>query len=118
LITDVLRNLDVKTCGYSGLMLPVIEDEILAKRSDEGRFSLSELLLYSSVCGTGLDVVALPGDVTVDTIARVLGDVAALSHRYHKPLSARLLPIPGKRVGDIVQFDHPILRDSVVMKLD
>lgn len=117
LITDVLKNLAVKTCGYSGLMLPIIEDEILAKRSDEGMFSVSELLLYSSVCGTGLDVVPLPGDISVDTIASVLGDVAALSHKYHKPLSARLLPIPGQVAGDIVKFDHPILRDSVVMKL-
>lgn len=115
IITDVLKNLSVKTCGYSGLMLPVIEDEILAKRAAEGRYGVSELLLYSSVCGTGLDVVPLPGDISVDAIARILGDVAALSNKYHKALSARLFPIPGKAAGDSIQFDHPFLQDSVVM---
>src|SRR5947207_6656254 len=53
-ITDVLKSLKIKTCGYSGLMLPVLEDPVLARRAAEGRYSVRELLLYSSVCGTGL----------------------------------------------------------------
>src|SRR3989441_1385836 len=55
-ITDVLKSLRVKTCGYSGLMLPVLEDPVLARRASEGRDSVRDLVLYSSVCGTGLDV--------------------------------------------------------------
>src|SRR5439155_16350081 len=61
-ITEVLKSLRIKTCGYSGLMLPVLEDPVLATRAAEGRYSVRELLLYSSVCGTGLDVVPLAGD--------------------------------------------------------
>ena len=49
-------------CGYCGLMLPVLEDPVLAQRAGEGRYSVRDLLLYSSVCGTGLDVVPVPGD--------------------------------------------------------
>lgn len=60
-ITEVLKGLPMKTCGYSGLMLPVMEDRILAERVAEGRLTLDQLLLYSAVCGTGLDVVPLPG---------------------------------------------------------
>lgn len=116
-ITDVLKGLGVTTCGYSGLMLPVLEDPVLAKRAAEGRYGVSELLLYSSVCGTGLDVVPLPGDTSVDELTAVIRDVAALATKYQKPLSARLFPIPGKQTGEKISFDNPYLTDSVVMAL-
>lgn len=114
-ITSVLKGLSVKTCGYSGLMLPVLEDRVLADRAAEGRYGVSELLLYSSVCGTGLDVVPLPGDIPVSTLAAIITDVAALSHKYSKPLSARLFPVPGKKAGDQVQFESPFLVDARVL---
>lgn len=117
-ITDALKSLRVRTCGYSGLMLPVLEDKVLAKRAAEGRYGISELLLYSSVCGTGLDVVPIAGDSSAESMASVIGDVAALSNKYQKPLSARLFPIPGKSAGDAVSFNNPFLTDSVVMPLD
>src|SRR5438552_5802332 len=117
-ITDVLRSLSVKTCGYSGLMLPVLEDPVLAKRAAEGRYSVRELLLYSSVCGTGLDVVPLAGDTPATELAALIRDVAALSTKLHKPLSARLFLIPGKKAGDHAEFDNPFLTGSVGMKLD
>lgn len=117
-ITDALKNLEVRTCGYSGLMLPVVEDSVLARRAAEGRYGIQELLLYSSVCGTGLDVVPVPGDTSVDSLAAVIGDVAALSAKYRKPLSARLFPIPGKQAGEAVTFENPFLTDSVVMNID
>jgi uncharacterized protein (UPF0210 family) len=116
-ITDGLKHLQVKTCGYSGLMLPVVEDTVLAKRAAEGRYGVQELLLYSSVCGTGLDVVPVPGDSLTESLALVVGDVAALSAKYQKPLSARLFPIPGKNTGDAVTFDNPFLTDSVVLSI-
>jgi len=117
-ITDVLKSLNLKKCGYSGLMLPVLEDSVLSARAAEGRYSVSELLLYSSVCGTGLDVVPLAGDTAPDSIAALIGDMAALATKYQKPLSARLLPLPGLKVGDIARFNNPYLVDSVVMKID
>src|SRR6266550_1918834 len=117
-ITDVLKSLSIKTCGYSGLMLPVLEDPVLAQRAAEGRFTVRELLLYSSVCGTGLDVVPLAGDTPAKELAALIRDVAALSTKLHKPLSARLFLIPGKKAGDHAEFDNPFLTSSVVMKLD
>ena len=117
-ITSALKSVQVKTCGYSGLMLPVVEDRVLAQRAAEGRYGIGELLLYSSVCGTGLDVVPLPGDLPVEALERIIGDVAALSFRYRKALSARLFPIPGKQAGDRVEFDHPFLTGSVVFDPD
>jgi uncharacterized protein (UPF0210 family) len=116
-ITDVLKNLSMKTCGYSGLMLPIMEDPVLAQRAAEKRYTVSELLLYSSVCGTGLDVVPIPGSTPEAVLTAILTDVAALATKYQKPLSARLFPVPGKQVGETVSFDNPHLTDAVVMSL-
>jgi len=116
-ITDVLKELSIEKCGYSGLMLPVLEDPVLAQRAIEGRYGVSELLLFSSVCGTGLDVVPLPGDTPADALSAVIKDVAALATKYRKPLSARLFPVPGKRAGERVSFDNPYLTETVVLPL-
>lgn len=116
LITDVLKTLNIKKCGYSGLMLPVIEDQVLAKRAMEKRYTVQELLLYSSVSGTGLDVVPIPGNTKKEIIENILTDVAALSLKYtSKALSARLFLIPGKQPGDVITFENPHLTSSVVM---
>lgn len=118
IVTAALKSVSVRTCGYSGLMLPVLEDPLLALRAGENRYGLRDVLLYSSVCGTGLDVVPIPGNTSADSISGLLRDVAALATRLRKPLSARLFLVPGKKVGDMARFDDPVLTDSVVMKLD
>ena len=118
LITDVLKALDIKKCGYSGLMLPVIEDPVLAKRAEEKRYTVEELLLFSSVSGTGLDVVPIAGDVPQEVIEGILTDVAALSLKYTaKALSARLFLIPGKKAGERVSFQNPFLTATTVMEV-
>lgn len=114
-VTSALKSLRVRTCGYAGLMLPVLEDPVLAKRATEGRYRVEDLLLYSSVCGTGLDVVPLPGDTGAEVLAKIILDVAALSAKLHKPLSARLFLIPGKHAGEIARFNDPYLTDSAVL---
>jgi uncharacterized protein (UPF0210 family) len=114
-ITAALKQLSVPTCGYSGLMLPVLEDPVLARRAAEHRFGVNELLLFSAVCGTGLDVVPLPGDTPAPVLARIIRDVATMAVRLNKPLSARLFPVPGKAVGEEVAFDDPLLTKSVTM---
>jgi uncharacterized protein (UPF0210 family) len=116
LVTDVLKSIPVQQCGYSGLMLPVLEDAVLAHRAIEGRYDMRDLLLFSSVCGTGLDVVPIPGDTSVDTLANIILDVAAQSVKLRKPLSVRLYLIPGAKPGDPVHVDDPLLTDSVVFR--
>jgi uncharacterized protein (UPF0210 family) len=95
-VTGALRSLGMRTCGYAGVMLPVLEDPVLAMRARERCYGIQELLLYSAVCGTGLDVVPVPGDISVESLAAVIGDVAVLAARLRKPLPARLLPVPGR----------------------
>ena len=109
---------DFPHTGFNGMMMPVLEDSVLAKRAAEGALTVKDLLLYSAVCGTGLDTVPLAGDVTREQIAALLLDVAALSTRLAKPLTARLMPIPGKQAGDKSEFDFAFFKNSRVMALE
>lgn len=113
-LTSALKSTGLPTCGYCGLMLPVLEDALLGQRWAEGLVNAHQLLLYSAVCGTGLDTVPLPGDIAAESIARLLLDVATLAVRLHKPLSARLFPAPGKKVGDYTTFTSPYLTNTVL----
>ena len=117
-LADTLDRAKFPRSGFSGLMLPVLEDSILAKRAAEGKLDLKDMLLYSSVCGTGLDTVPLPGDATPGQISAVLFDLGALSLRLDKPLTARLMPIPGKKAGDKTSFDFPFFANSRVLDLE
>jgi uncharacterized protein len=105
MITEVIKAIPVKQIGYSGLMLPVMEDEILSKRWSEGRLAVDMLLAYSAVCGTGLDTVPLPGDISVEQLERIIADMATLSVKLRKPLAARLMPIAGKKPGETTEYD-------------
>jgi uncharacterized protein (UPF0210 family) len=113
-ITAALKSTGLPTCGYCGLMLPVLEDALLGRRWEEGLVHAHQLLLYSAVCGTGLDTLPLPGDSTAEEIARLLLDVATLAVRLHKPLSARLFPVPGKQVGERTTFTSQYLTNTIV----
>jgi hypothetical protein len=117
MVTRVLKSLPVTSCGYRGLMLPVCEDVGLAARAGENAYSLTSLLSYSSVCGTGLDTVPVPGDTPIPKIEALLLDVAALAVALKKPLSARLLLAPGLAPGDMARFDSPYLVDCPVMPI-
>ncbi len=109
-ITEVIRSVPVKQIGYSGLMLPVLEDVVLAKRWAEGRLTIDMILAYSAVCGTGLDTVPLPGAVTVEQLERIIGDVATLAFKLKKPLAARLMPNPGAKAGQKTNLPNWLLQ--------
>jgi uncharacterized protein len=117
LITRSLKAIPVKQAGYSGLMLPILEDTVLAQRWSEGHLSIDALLAYSAVCGTGLDTIPMPGDVTQKQLEAILGDVASLSTKWHKPLSARLQPVAGKKPGEMTEFDDPFLVNAKIQPL-
>ena len=109
-ITEAERTISVRRIGYSGLMLPVLEDPVLAERWSEGTFDLDSLLAYSAVCGTGLDAIPLPGEASQQQLERIIGDMASLAFKWHKPLTARLIPAPGKKAGDRTDFDFGIAK--------
>jgi uncharacterized protein (UPF0210 family) len=117
-ITAAVKDVKVKQTGYSGLMLPILEDTRLAQRWSEGHLSIDALLSYSAVCGTGLDTIPLPGDISADQLSLIIGDMASLAVKWHKPLSARLLPVLGKGWGEMTEFDDPFLVNAKLQPLD
>lgn len=117
-LADAIDRANFPRAGFSGLMLPVLEDSVLARRAAEGVVSTKDLLLFSAVCGAGLDTLPLPGDISIEALSAILLDVAALACRLDKPLTARLLPIPGKSAGDPTGFDFAYFANSRVMALD
>lgn len=118
ILTEAIERADFPHIGFNGFMQPILEDSVLAKRAAEETLTVKDALLYSAVCGTGLDTVPLPGDTTADEIAPLLLDLCALSLRLDKPLTARLMPVPGKRAGDATEFDFAFFANSRVMRLD
>jgi len=108
IITDAVRSIPVKRVGYSGLMLPPLEDPVLAQGWSERNYDIDSLLAYSAVCGTGLDTIPLPGDISQQQLERIIGDVASLAFKWHKPLTARLIPAPGKKAGERTDFNFGI----------
>jgi len=115
ILTDTLDRARFPRAGFSGLMLPVLEDVFLARRAGEGSLTVMDLLLLSAVCGTGLDTIPLPGDTTTDQLAAILLDVACLGQRLDKPLTARLMPVPGKKAGEMTSFNFPYFANSRIM---
>jgi uncharacterized protein len=113
-LTTALKNTGLPTCGYCGLMLPVLEDAVLGRRWEEGLVGTHQLLLYSAVCGTGLDTLPLPGNTSAEAISHLLLDVATLALRLNKPLSARLFPVLGKKAGERTEFTSPYLTNTLV----
>lgn len=117
-LTDAIQSAHFPHTGFCGLFLPVLEDSILATRAAQGHLHISDLLHWSAVCGTGLDTIPLPGDISKEALAALLFDVAVLAVRLNKPLTARLMPLPGKAAGDPVHFDFPYFADSAVLRLE
>ena len=118
ILTEAVDRADFPHTGFSGFMQPVLEDSILAKRAAEGTLTIKDALLYSAVCGPGLDTIPLAGDTTADQLVPLLLDLSALALRLDKPLTARLMPVPGKKAGEETSFDFPFFANSKVMALD
>jgi len=114
-LADTIDRAKFQRSGFSGLMLPVLEDAVLAEQAAQGNLSIKDLLLFSAVCGTGLDTIPLPGEISAGQISAILMDLAALSLRLDKPLTARLMPIPGKKAGEPTSFDFSFFANSKIM---
>jgi uncharacterized protein (UPF0210 family) len=116
IITRAVKAVPVKQTGYSGLMIPVLEDATLTRRWTDQTYGLDSILAYSAVCAGGVDTVPLEGKTSEDTIARIVGDVATLAFKWNKPLAVRLLPAPGRRVGELTDFSGA-LANAIIQPL-
>ena len=117
MLAKCLGEAQFQRTGFCGLFFPVLEDTVLAESAAEGCLSIGDLMLFSTVCGAGLDTIPLPGDIRVDDLYAILVDLGSLALRHEKQLTARLMPIPGKSAGDDIHFDFPYFADSRVMPI-
>lgn len=90
--------------GLSGAFIPVSEDAGMIAAAKEGTLSLEKLEAMTCVCSVGLDMIVVPGDTTAETISAIIADEAAIGMVNTKTTAVRIIPAPGKKVGDIVEF--------------
>ncbi len=90
--------------GLSGAFIPVSEDEGMIAAAQSGALTLDKLEAMTCVCSVGLDMIAVPGDTTAATLSAIIADEAAIGMVNQKTTAVRLIPAPGKQVGDVVEF--------------
>ena len=90
--------------GLSGAFIPVSEDKGMLEAVGRGSLTLEKLEAMTCVCSVGLDMIALPGDTAAETIAGIIADEAAIGMINNKTTAVRVIPVPGKKVGDRVEF--------------
>ena len=90
--------------GLSGAFIPVSEDQGMIRAAECGALSLEKLEAMTCVCSVGLDMIAVPGDTSAETIAGIIADEAAIGMINQKTTAVRLIPAHGKKVGDVVEF--------------
>lgn len=90
--------------GFSGAFIPVSEDEGMIEAVKNGSLSIEKLEAMTCVCSVGLDMIAVEGNVSASTISGIIADEAAIGMINNKTTAVRIIPVPGKKVGDIVEF--------------
>ena len=100
--------------GLSGAFIPVSEDNGMIRGIEEGALTLSKLEAMTCVCSVGLDMIALTGDVTPSTLSGIIADEAAIGMINKKTTAVRVIPVPGKKEGDIVEFGGLLGRAPVI----
>ena len=90
--------------GLSGAFIPVSEDEGMIAAAQAGALTLDKLEAMTCVCSVGLDMIAVPGDTSAATLSAIIADEAAIGMVNQKTTAVRLIPAPGKKVGDMVEF--------------
>ena len=90
--------------GLSGAFIPISEDEGMIAAVQKGALSLEKLEAMTCVCSVGLDMIAVPGHIPAETISAIIADEAAIGMVNSKTTAVRIIPVPGKDVGDVVEF--------------
>lgn len=108
LLTDAVKKGGAMATSYvggmSGAFIPVSEDSAMIAAAEEGALTLEKLEAMTSVCSVGLDMVAVPGDTSPSTISAILADEMAIGVVNTKTTAVRIIPVPGGKVGDRVEF--------------
>jgi hypothetical protein len=120
-LTDILKSLsqkyDLKTTGFCGVMYSMMEDEFLAEANNKKIISIDSIISYAAVCGCGVDMIPLPGDIFQEEISSIILDICAQSIKLKKPLGVRVLPIPYRRANEFTNFNMDFLYNTRIMNI-
>ena len=100
--------------GLSGAFIPVSEDSAIEAAARSGALTMEKLEAMTCVCSVGLDMIAIPGDTPADTIAAMIADEAAIGMINNKTTAVRVIPVPGKKVGDVAVFGGLLGEASII----
>lgn len=117
LLKSCITKSGVKHTGFNGVMFSPLEDPGIADAMFEREINIDSFLLWSTVCGCGLDMMPVPGATNARSIAALYQDVAMVSSKYTKPLGVRILPIPNGRINQTTDFNHDFLVNSPIVSL-
>ncbi|MBF2596502.1 PFL family protein [Listeria welshimeri] len=108
LLNDAVKKGGVMACGHvgglSGAFIPVSEDAGMIEAVQQGALNLEKLEAMTAICSVGLDMIAVPGDTTAETLAAMIADEAAIGVINNKTTAVRVIPASGTKVGDMVEF--------------
>jgi uncharacterized protein (UPF0210 family) len=100
--------------GLSGAFIPVSEDLNISEAARKGHICLEKLEAITAVCSVGLDMIALPGDTTEETIAAIIADEMSIGVINNKTTATRLIPVPGKKAGDSAYFGGLLGQSTII----
>ncbi|PTV03865.1 hypothetical protein DB325_06055 [Limosilactobacillus reuteri] len=104
MLNDAVKKGGIMACSHVGGLSPVSEDAGMIKAVNAGTLNISKLEAMTAVCSVGLDMIAIPGDTPKETISAMIADEAAIGMINNKTTAVRVIPAPGKKVGDTVEF--------------
>ncbi len=103
--------------GLSGAFIPVSEDLNISRAAQEGHLCIEKLEAMTAVCSVGLDMVAIPGDTSAETLSAIMADEMAIGVINKKTTATRIIPVPGKKAGDFARFGG-LLGESIIMEVN
>jgi uncharacterized protein len=120
-LTGIVKSLtkenNAKASGFNGVMYSLLEDHLMCEANNKKLLSIDRIIGYSTLCGCGLDMVPIPGNLLVEELASIVLDVAATASKLNKPLGVRVLPIPNKESNEFTEFDMDFLTNTRVMDI-
>jgi len=120
-LTGIIKSLTIqnnaKSAGFNGVMYSLLEDHLMCKSNNKKLLSIDKIIGYSTLCGCGLDMVPVAGNLLVEELASIVLDIASTASKLKKPLGFRVLPIPNKLTNEFTEFDMDFLTNTRVMDL-
>lgn len=117
LLKSAIRQTGVRSTGFNGVMFSPLEDRGISRSMAVRPLDMASFMLWSTLCGCGVDMIPVPGNVDARSIGALYADVATLSRQHAKPLGVRILPIPDRRVNQLTQFNHDFLVNTPIVDM-